>query len=786
MTKVILRQLLLATSILAAPGWAMAQTAVAASAGAASPPAAASATPDTTAEIVVTAQKRTERLSDVPLSITAASGAQLAKQGITDPSQLEKVVPGFTYQESTFGNPVFTIRGVGLYDTSIGASPTVTVYVDQVPLPYLAMTPGAGLDLERLEALKGPQGILFGENSTGGAINYIAAKPTDSPHAGGDVTYGRFNQVDLNGYVSGPIADTLTGRLAVRRDTQDGWQTSASRPGDTLGRRDFTAARLLLDWKPTDRLKVEFNANAWWDRSDTQAAQYEGFAAARPPAEGGYTEAATALAGLQPAPHDARAADWDAGASLRRNDRFQQASIHADLDLGGGATLTSITAYSHLDSYIPTDDDGTAFNDFSELITGRIESVFQELRLAGPLGNRIRYTVGANYQHDLVDEHDLGSFDASNSGIGPFRYHDFTNISDQKVSTEGVFGSADFKLTDTLTLQGGLRYTNQDRAFLGCLADAGDGALAAGIAALPASAGLGYHPASPGACVTLNDATLATLPVVKNKLDQDNLSWRAGLNWKPQRNTLIYANITKGYKSGAFTPLPAVFASELAPVTQESVLAYEIGFKTELLDRILQVSGAGFYYDYKNKQILGYKSFPALGLNLPALQNIPTSSVTGGELEATLRPIRGLKITAGATYVASSVDGHLITPDPFSNPIDIKGESFPNTPKWQIVSDTEYDFPVTDTLSGFVGGSLTYKSTSNAAFGGAPQFEIKDYALLDLRAGVEAPGGRWRVQVWGRNVTNQYYLVNVAHVTDTIAALTGRPSSYGVTLSAQY
>src|SRR5213079_580951 len=117
------------------------------------------------------------RLGDVPLSITAATADQLAKAGVNNPADLEKVVPGFTYQPSSFGTPVFTIRGIGFFDTAVAVAPAVTVYVDQVPLPYLAMTQGASLDLERVEVLKGPQGTLFGQNSTGGAINYIAAKP---------------------------------------------------------------------------------------------------------------------------------------------------------------------------------------------------------------------------------------------------------------------------------------------------------------------------------------------------------------------------------------------------------------------------------------------------------------------------------------------------------------------------------------------------------------------------------------------------------------------------------
>ena len=153
-------------------------------------------------EIVVTAQKRQQSINDVGMSITAASGEQLAARGVADTSQLTKVVPGFNYNETAQASPVYTIRGIGYQDSSIAASPAVTVYVDEVPIPYSGGTLGAALDLERVEVLKGPQGTLFGSNSTGGAINYIAAKPTERLAAGANLRYGRFNTVDTSGFAT--------------------------------------------------------------------------------------------------------------------------------------------------------------------------------------------------------------------------------------------------------------------------------------------------------------------------------------------------------------------------------------------------------------------------------------------------------------------------------------------------------------------------------------------------------------------------------------------------------
>ncbi|QUM74399.1 TonB-dependent receptor [Sphingopyxis granuli] len=778
MTNKIYAAILLSTVSIGSNAWAQA-------AGDQTASADASASVD---DIIVTAQKRSERLRDVPVSITAASGEQLLKQGITGPNDLEKIVPGFTYVKSTYGAPIFTIRGIGLYDTFVGVSPTVTVYTDQVPLPYLAMTQGAGLDIERLEVLKGPQGTLFGQNSTGGAINYIAAKPTDEFKAGFDLTYGRFNQIDTQGFLSGPITDTLRARVAVRREYMDGWQRSETRPNDTLGARDFTAARLLLDWDPTDKLKFELNLNGWKDKSETQAPQFVAFSPSRPFDQGGFTDSFDVIGDRAPAPNKARVADWDRDADYQRDDWLKQISLRGDYEILDNMTLTSITAYSDFRQYAQTEVDGTDFNNVNILQVARVKSFSQEVRLAGDLGDRIKYTLGANYQDDKVNGADIGlNYVSSQNGVGPFRYNSFAKRGNQKIKTKAVFGSIDFKLLEGLTLQGAARYTDQKRRFSGCLADGGDGLLALGIQFAGQIAGGSTNLGAPGGCVTLDDSTpaLLTPETVRRDLDETNTSWRAGLNWKANPDTLLYANVTKGFKSGTFTLIPAIYASQFTPVTQEGVLAYEVGVKTGFFGNAVQVTAAGFYYDYTDKQIIGVKGFPIFG-NLAALNNIPESRVVGAELEATIRPFEGLRLSGGGTYVNSKVKGSFITPDQFGVEVDIGGDAFPNTPKWQFAGDAQYDFPLSSSLEGFVGGSLTARSSTYSRVGKNADYLIKSYALVDLRAGVATPDGKWRAMLWGKNVFNKFYLANMSHQMDTVSRNTGMPATYGITVGYRY
>lgn len=201
-------------------------------------------------EIVVTAQKRAQSINDVGLSITAASGEFLAERGVTDVAGLTAVVPGLVYTPSPYATPVYTLRGVGYYDNALAGSPTVSVYVDEVSLPFPVMTPGATLDVERVEVLKGPQGTLYGQNATGGAINYVSAKPTDTTQAGIDIGYSRFDTFEVNGFVSGPLTDTLRVRAAGRAVEGGPWQKSYTRD-DELGRTRKFFGRVLFDWTPS-------------------------------------------------------------------------------------------------------------------------------------------------------------------------------------------------------------------------------------------------------------------------------------------------------------------------------------------------------------------------------------------------------------------------------------------------------------------------------------------------------------------------------------------------------
>ncbi len=760
--------------------------------------AAAQASDTTVGDIVVTAQKRSEALSRVGLTVAALTGDTLTNQNIRNVADLATVLPGLTFSATQTSTPVYTLRGVGFYETALAGYPAVSVYVDEVPLPFPALTTMAAFDLERVEVLKGPQGILFGQNSTGGAINYIARKPSDDFQLGFSSTYGRFNEADLEAYVGGPITSNLRARLAFRMDRADDWQYSYfARPGDTTGKTRRYGARFGLAWDASDRLRVSLNLNGFIDRSDPQAPQYAALSPLRPadPIVTNY------LANYPLAPRNDRAADWSLATAPRGNERMGQGSVRADYDLSDAVSLTSITSYLRYNRNDRTDIDGVAAStlDFSQL-KGRISSFFQELRLSNGGRHGFRWTVGANYERSKV--YDFQNYyypDSSISNyfaafVGHSSWNGSPYFTDQRMRNYASFGNAELDLGSMFTIKGGLRYTKNNRDFSGCSYDDGQGTFADIQNAFNGNPdGTLAHPIPHGGCITLlrlpkpaaDGDTVDSQVLQREKLNQSNLSWRAGLDFKSSADFLAYGNISRGYKAGGFSTLSATYSDQFRPVFQESLLAYEAGIKTKLFSRRIQFNAAAFYYDYTDKQLRSFGNFPPFGF-LPQLQNIPKSRIKGVEAEVSGRPFVGLTLAASGTYLDAKVT-RFTGLNSFGVPGDYAGADIPYTPKWSGSVSADYEAPVSSTIRAFVGSTVSYKSSQRSDLGqGGGIGRIDPYTLLDLRAGIETTDGRWRLQFWGKNVTDKFYVTNTLHAFDTDVRFTGRPATYGATLSWRY
>lgn len=809
MTTVAKSLLLTAVSLSGLMSPVLAQESLVASAAAAPPdsntaaPSPAASQAPTNAleagEIIVTANKREQKLNDVGLTITAISGQQLAERRITSLQDVATAVPGLTFASSTQNTPIFTLRGVGFNEAALGVYPAVSVYMDQAPLNFPVMASHSAYDLERIEALKGPQGTLFGQNATGGAINYIAAKPTDIFTAGGDVGVARFNDLTGNAYISGPLADGLSGRIAVTGERSEDWQKSYTRD-DTLGKTRYIAGRLLLNWQATDSLRFSFNANGWVDHSDPQAMQYIAFFPAKPAAA-----PVPALAAVPFSPQRPRAADWSTGAWSTGADRpfsrrkFGQVSLRLDYDLANNVTLTSLTSYNTFNQKQATDGDGIALVAYDLGINdGKLHSFNQEVRLTNSGRSRFRWVIGGNYEKSRAIENQVLNYVNSTNNIpeNMFIYQSGNNT-DQRIQNFAAFGNVEFDLTRKLTIKGGLRYTNARNHANLCGYDVGDGHVNSLFTFLGGLlSGSPVVPLTAGQCYTLKPDSIPEYTPFTRVLHERNVSWRGGLDYKIAPGYLLYANVSRGYKAGSFPTVAAGTENQLQPVTQESVTSYEAGFKFTMLDRKLQFDGAGFYYDYKDKQVRGKVLDPIFGI-LDTLVNVPKSRIYGAETNVTLTPSRGVTLSAGVTYLKSKTLDYTGV-NILGKTQSFRGALLPFTPEWTYSFNADYRMPLSNGGTASVGATFTGRSSETAAFYGetltladvpggktAPganrPYFIDGYATLDLRAGYELPGGRWHVQIWGKNVTNKYYWTNVIPAVDVAGRYAGRPATYGVT-----
>lgn len=798
-------------------------------------------------EIVVTANKREQNLSKVGLTISAMSGDDLVRQRVSDVSDLAKVTPGLTYAPTANSTPVYTLRGVGFFETTLSAYPDVATYIDQAPLPLPVMSALTAFDLERVEVLKGPQGTLFGNNATGGAINFVAAKPTADFTAGAEFSYGRFNTIEASGFISGPITDTLRARLAIKSVNGDDWQKSYTRieggvpaeylaigvpdspdkKQDTIGKRDNIAARFLLDWEASDRLKFSLNINGWRDQSDPVTPQYQEprlqneVGAAGP---GGVVPADYHALIYPVAPNNARYADWSPNLRPFTDNKFWQAALRADYEIMDDHTLTSITSYASLRFLNATNGSGMAFEaqDIHQAY-GRAKSFSQELRLSNSAGNVVRYTLGANYEHTTA----LEALDLYLNGITAHVVNGFNGNqygSDQTMNNYAAFGNLEYDVTPTVTLKGGIRQTKAKRTALqrgvyeipGFFAPGAFGinslttffnlayAQIYGVGTVPTLVpgqsltidNRGFNIADPASSVPVDPNTFLKTGNPAGKLNENSTSWSLGVNYTPTPELLLYLNASKGYKAGSFPTLAGAIYDAYAPVSQEALLDIEGGFKAQLLDRKLSINAAAFYYDYSNKQLRAKFVDPIFGA-LDKLLNVPKSTIKGVEIDINARPTDGLTLSAAATYLDAKVKryegvigSHLENGLRVADTASFKGVRLPFAPKFQFAIRADYEFPLSDQINANAGVGVTGQSKSIGSLYLLPEdkeaFKIPNYALVDLTAGISSSDGRWRLGVWGKNVFNKYYWTNVIQAYDNLMRYPGRPSEYGLVVGFKY
>jgi outer membrane receptor protein involved in Fe transport len=769
--------------------------------------------------VVVTAQRREESANSVGMGIQAVTGETLEKLHVTNVKDLSTFAPSFSVSQSYQGVPTYTLRGIGFNTINMSATSTVGTYTDEVAYAYPMMNTGPIYDLDRVEVLKGPQGTLYGRNTTAGLINFVTRKPTEDFRAAISGEIGNYKTHNFEGYVSGPIADRIQGRLAFRtEDSDEGWQISNSR-GERQGEVHRYGGRASLAIQPSDTVSIDASLTAWRNKSDTVAAQGIGFT----PATTGSPFNAPGLAAYiaANAPTSADQADWaplalrsadigvgaGIGGPLRENNDFYAGKVKVAWNLGD-MQLVSLTNYNKLTRDAKFDWSGAPYEILIQHAKGDIESIGQEIHLEGSsentfwlLGGYIardrildsnRTLLGQNANVALIRTvgQPLLATPFNSGGYTPLQlnqsFRTYEDIGRIETDTWSLFANGEYKINEAFKVTAGIRYTQDKQDYQGCSRDV-NGSMLPNVNVVNRALFFGAYgmvaPITQGQCNTFDPAT-RSFGLVTSTLDEDNVAWRLALDWTPAEGVLLFGSISRGAKAGA-TPINAAnISTQNAPATQELLTAYEVGLKASLFDRRVQANVSAFYYDYEDKQLSVYFADP-IYTALARLANVPESEAYGVDGEVTWRATAGLTLIGSATFLHTEVKNY-VGINAAGQPTDFDGKPFLYSPKFQGGLTALYSRDLTQNLGIQAAIAGRYQSKSHADLEGDPRFVIEDYGVLNASLGLHALDDRWELSVWGRNLTDEYYWSAVSSNANVVVRFPGQTRTYGASLTFKF
>ncbi len=686
-------------------------------------------------EIIVTAQKREQNLNDVSVAVTVFTGDDIREQRLGQPVDLAAQTPNLNINE-TFGNSItnVSIRGLGLNDYAVNNNPAAGIYIDEVYLVSPAMLTFQLFDMERVEVLKGPQGTLYGRNTTAGAVRFISRKPTEEFEGYLSADYGRYDHFILEGAIGGQVAEGLTGRVAVQTSQRnDGFQLNRA-TGGKVGEIDRSAWRGLLNWQPSEDLDVLLNVHGGFDKSDTLLVKVDN---ALTPVDDGVADPFSSSAG-----NDTELDNENYGVSLTIN-----------WDLSDDLTLTSVTGYEDYERSHDEDRDGTTLVQLDGLFLNNIEQVSQELRLTYV---RDDYALigGVFYGNDDVSTRDI--FDSSDllPLFGPAfaTAKAIGNEYAQEADSYAIFGHAEWQLHEDWKFIAGLRYTEEDKEF---------------------------KEAFTFLQVGEDRTEIQVFPPVSNDYSVSNLSGKAGIDYTGFENALLYASFSRGFKSGNFQGQLTFNPADLQAFDKELVTAYEIGAKTQLLNNSLQFNVSAFFYDYEGVQIYG-PIFQSVVGPLFGITNAGDAEVYGAEFDLLWKAAAGLDIRLGLGLLDTEITDSFV-------PNVTEGSKLPNSPDVNFNAGVKYQWQLTPALVADIMLDTSYKDDVSYDIVNQPMETLEDgYWITNARAGITAANGRWGVHLWGRNITDEVYRTQVLTSSVGFGENYGLPATYGISVDLNW
>ncbi len=730
------------------------------------------------ADIVVTAQFREQKLQDTPLSITAIDSELLESRNQTDLSQIARQAPNVTLNAmgGAYGASLgASIRGIGQFDFNPAYEPGVGMYIDDVY--YATLTGGIFdlLDLERVEVLRGPQGTLTGRNSIGGAIKLFSKKPSQETEGYFSATYGSRKRLDLRGSANFALTDQIAARISGVFKRQDGYVNQidygCARPGNAegvaafpstsskgcvmakLGEVNYAGVRGSLGFESD---KLEFVVTADYSREDrTNAAEVVTTASAA---------VSNALCGkfcTYASFYLPAGGQVGAGYFMPNRTTFDGWGIsnNGTYHLSDSLNVQSITAYRRYRTTFGTDDDFTPFAARGAGGYNDLDFWFfsQELRLNAKIGDMADLTVGGFYSKQkstYFTRQDIRY-------IAPGLNFQFLGDDPVNANSKAVFASVEVRATDALTFNGGLRYTDEHKDYT-------------------------FRRKNYDGTVSI---FLGTLDGVKAVYDGNKLDWRIAANYRLSDQVMAYASASTGFKGGGVTARPFDAPQALnGSFGPETVTAYEVGVKTDLLDRRLRLNIAAFINDYKAIQ-LPLISCASLGSNAPcgARQNAGDGKIKGFEVELMASPVEGLDIDASLSHLTGNwsridtrVGNAILITDPIVSP----------NWKWSFGIQYKADLGSSGSITPRFDMANTGRASAGRITAGGPIDFFPGYSLANARITWKNEAEDISISLEGQNIFNKYYtpfrFAAVQAFSGTIYSQVGRPREWALTVKKTF
>ena len=777
-------------------------------------------------EVVVVAERKSEKLEDVPIAVTAISASDLIERGVREAGDITAFVPNMLLNlpYGPEAQPTFTLRGVTTQDFSENQSSPIAMYVDEVYKPVGAVQALQTYDLERVEVLRGPQGTLYGKNATGGAVNFYSRNPSLSAYDG-YVTVGGGNYSDFStrAAVGGPIIDDQLGwRVALYYEKRDGWVHSVAPdyiPGDhvePLNGVDALAGRFTLLARPSDALTATLKASF----SRSGGTPYGAHAIANDPNATGFS---------------GNISWFDNGAkyAVHKDIRNDSVSLKLDWQLSPHATLTSVTGYDYGRWYEKSDDGGLPITgpdvgfgriDDPNTYFSTVNTFSQEIRIASRDSGAFGWLAGLYYgresAHPTVQFHFFDYFlefwTPANVGapVQLYGFDEYNNF-DQTKDSRAVFLNTTFTAAPTVTLRAGVRYTKDKVAIDNFYA------LEGGLASPPVGASpdvdagtwwtqtIGVPlPAGTSAPRSYFQQGLAPQGLgVRPEFDNDtsNVSGKVGADWKPSDTLLAYVSISEGYRGVAFNGQAYNDQTELTFAQPEKLYSYELGLKSEFANRRGIFNVTLFHYDYRNQQFLdAFSLLNGLGTGFRTV-NAPKSRVDGAEFELRGKLSPDLEIGSALGLMHSRyVD--LTLHQGACEVFDFNTNTC-TTPRVCCVGNRLIQAPdysgsvdVNWRVAQFAAGDL--RVVANANFYGKQYFDAFNterdaqgaYGVANARLSFESTGRQgYAIGLWIKNLANRQYLAYALNQRDYDTgqlgfdyALVGEPRTYGADLTYRF